>query len=793
MRNIVTQFTKRKIPLLFYKVFTTMLCFTTLFIILVALVIYGVSKQSLENEVSRSNLDTLRQTRNAVDSIIESTERISTQLMTNQKVQQFLQRPFKVSNSGDVETIRDVVNTTETLLEGAQYIEKMSVYSFLNNAMISSGTGAYREMDRTFEQIISGALQKRGGISWLEPKDSELDVLEEGKGTVRLLNFIYGMGGKPQGFILVQLKNDEFLKLVQNIYIRKSGYIVLLDAEGNEMVGGSRSEKENRLKTEWIIGAEGYRKVQSGSQSLLVSYTTSRHNQWKYVTVLPADELENKAYVIGNFIILLCIVFTLLSIGVSFAVTRGIYNPILLIESVLKGESPGEGKLEKLNSRKDEIGWINREINHILRELGSEKNQKASVVEENSSLKEMLDDNISKLKNYFLYRLVCGDISDEQEIRRQAAFMDIPLEADYITVMVDFGKNFDAETADMDSFQRNALLNGVQDIFESALSNAARTVKVFSEGSEAGQRVVGIFRLEGKGDAASKLHSLRVMCNYFLNIISRKFNLVGTVTAGKIYHNLQGIRRSYEEAHQSLKYKFIMGSGAVIFKSDVEEDTMQKNRQMYYKKHLRNCLEAGNTEEIKKVLESFKESLKEDFSAANAYAYYCKDIINILIEFFGGLDSISSKEISDLNQIFLEFEKEFDNIDQAVCWIISFIEDVFEKRGLENQPRLHRLVQKALDIIEVEYHTDLSLSYLAERLQVTEQYLSRIFKEEGKNFKDYLISYRLEKAKELLRATKIPIQEVAAQVGYNSADQFARMFKKREGITPAEFRNLSCN
>ncbi|HBU82041.1 MAG TPA: AraC family transcriptional regulator [Paenibacillus sp.] len=92
--------------------------------------------------------------------------------------------------------------------------------------------------------------------------------------------------------------------------------------------------------------------------------------------------------------------------------------------------------------------------------------------------------------------------------------------------------------------------------------------------------------------------------------------------------------------------------------------------------------------------------------------------------------------------------------------------------------------------IKQNYHQDISLSMLAQQMNVTEQHLNRIFKKEFQMTPlDYLTRYRLLKAKELLvHDAGITAHEIARAVGFNSASYFGSVFKKYEGISPIELR-----
>nr|WP_286672589.1 helix-turn-helix transcriptional regulator [Cohnella hashimotonis] len=81
---------------------------------------------------------------------------------------------------------------------------------------------------------------------------------------------------------------------------------------------------------------------------------------------------------------------------------------------------------------------------------------------------------------------------------------------------------------------------------------------------------------------------------------------------------------------------------------------------------------------------------------------------------------------------------------------------------------------------------------MADRLNITRGYLSTYFKEKsGTNFVDYVMTYRMDKAKEILSRTDLKIQEVGQLVGYANVSTFIRVFKKQTGTTPGDYKKLN--
>lgn len=99
------------------------------------------------------------------------------------------------------------------------------------------------------------------------------------------------------------------------------------------------------------------------------------------------------------------------------------------------------------------------------------------------------------------------------------------------------------------------------------------------------------------------------------------------------------------------------------------------------------------------------------------------------------------------------------------------------------------LVKKALAYIQQHYTEDLSLEIIAESIFVSPSYLSSLFRQNiGKTYIEYLNSFRIGKAKEIMQAEPhLKNYEVAARLGY-SPKYFAQIFKQIEGITLSDYR-----
>ena len=70
-------------------------------------------------------------------------------------------------------------------------------------------------------------------------------------------------------------------------------------------------------------------------------------------------------------------------------------------------------------------------------------------------------------------------------------------------------------------------------------------------------------------------------------------------------------------------------------------------------------------------------------------------------------------------------------------------------------------------------------------------YFSTMFKKEtGENFIDYLIKIRIKNAKHLLLQSNLNIDGIATAVGYSDTKYFTKLFRKKTGLSPSEFKKL---
>ncbi len=99
-------------------------------------------------------------------------------------------------------------------------------------------------------------------------------------------------------------------------------------------------------------------------------------------------------------------------------------------------------------------------------------------------------------------------------------------------------------------------------------------------------------------------------------------------------------------------------------------------------------------------------------------------------------------------------------------------------------------VREALEYIEQNFQNDITVDGIAEVCGLNRSYFGKIFKEAvGATPQDFLLSFRMAKAAELLKLTPLSVGDIGAAVGYDNSMHFSRAFKNVYGVPPRKWRN----
>lgn len=132
------------------------------------------------------------------------------------------------------------------------------------------------------------------------------------------------------------------------------------------------------------------------------------------------------------------------------------------------------------------------------------------------------------------------------------------------------------------------------------------------------------------------------------------------------------------------------------------------------------------------------------------------------------------------------------NIELLLNYCTRYYDRQFNTRSAQNKD----IVSKIESLLKAYYQSDKlsesgppSIQYLADQCFLSPGYLSDLLKKEtGRTAKDHINDFLVDKAKNLLLGTEEPISGIAYTLGFNYPHYFSRLFKRKTGLSPLEYR-----
>lgn len=261
--------------------------------------------------------------------------------------------------------------------------------------------------------------------------------------------------------------------------------------------------------------------------------------------------------------------------------------------------------------------------------------------------------------------------------------------------------------------------------------------------------------------------------------------VLGISAEGK---EIAGLHRLYRQATQALNYKFMQPEATVIQYRDIKERRF--SLPFGEKTALFHTVRAFLQEEQspKSTAEEFVAHLSELYglnaeSSIQNVEFFRYEMSNTLKGILLGTDLADSIHQSNIDNLV-----DANNLDGYLQKLTKILNGI--KADLKETSQRQLLSAKIKKYVEQHYsEVELSVSLIGDVFGMQAAYLSQMFRESyGMRLVNYIAYVRVDRAKQLLSDTDLPIREIAAQVGFLSSGVFIKTFKKELGITPGQYR-----
>ncbi|GAA0181987.1 response regulator [Clostridium sediminicola] len=276
--------------------------------------------------------------------------------------------------------------------------------------------------------------------------------------------------------------------------------------------------------------------------------------------------------------------------------------------------------------------------------------------------------------------------------------------------------------------------------------------------------------------------------------ILSSLNISLTISISRQFIDLRKLPIKHTETFDMLKYKIFLGNGKTILHNTFYSDQCQLNTDIL-KRRLDNIQDAFNNNNEEKLLKEINNIYSKDLKGFMQYNYikftnsHLFEIIAIILNEY----SIPYINVFDVDYLPIAKVSEFETINKMSNWFSNIFVKILRIKDEKTCNKYSKLVNDCIDFIKHNYSNyDLSLSYIADNLNVHKVYLCRIFKKETEiNLSNYIMDLRIKKAKEMLSSSQLKSYEIAEKVGFKNPQQFSMAFKKYVGVSPNKYKNSS--
>lgn len=404
--------------------------------------------------------------------------------------------------------------------------------------------------------------------------------------------------------------------------------------------------------------------------------------------------------------------------------------------------------------------------------------------------KELKLDRLNKTYNknkIFIQSKVLADFimgsKTEEENRKALLEANIILNvANYKVAVIDIDLYSDLHEADENTIQQSSLMAfAVFNISDEIIRHY--DAGIVCQGNN--NRIYILFQIDRSRKFKPRVKDI---CIEISKHVEKFINLGITIGIGRNVINKKNIYKSYEEAKDSINYRYLLGEGSII---DMEEivEKIKKDIAIDDKiDALVMAVKLNDKREMNVRLEQIQETIKQALVDKNRCNLCLQQIVIAISETLRVSDLLGSKLYIIKNELLSDIANS-KMLNEAMKLLREYCLQVAIELEIQKNTGGKKHALLALDYIEKHYaDSELNLNTICSYISISASRFSAIFKNAtGETFMEVLIRTRMQKAKELLENTDLKNYEIAEKVGFSDPHYFSTSFKKMTGKTPTEY------
>lgn len=263
-----------------------------------------------------------------------------------------------------------------------------------------------------------------------------------------------------------------------------------------------------------------------------------------------------------------------------------------------------------------------------------------------------------------------------------------------------------------------------------------------------------------------------------------------TIGVGSLVHDLGRISESDAEARKCLDYRMELGNDRVISSADRTDraeqfDLLPVEEETELLRLLDGMNKAAFHERIDKLFGALKQrQMMHSHKLKFLFRHICG-----LVFMMAARKGHSTTHLQEEQKVIYERLEGAEGADELRELLKETADRYLLTEEVTDYGEKMTVVRKMKEYVYAHYGEKVDLQVLAKHLYMHPVYLSKIFKQEtGENFTDFLLSCRMNMAKELMRHKTYELSDIARMVGFEDYSYFNKQFRKVTRLSPQEYR-----
>ncbi|GIP34213.1 helix-turn-helix domain-containing protein [Paenibacillus sp. J2TS4] len=754
----------------FYQYFFSYVLLVVTLLIIVGGVVYETFLSTLQREVENSMMATLTQAKDAVDTRLHEMNRMAAQIAANPQLTPFITDTGGYGQYQAVAELKKYRSTNIFISDVVLY------YNSRNSSQMYGASGTY-STDQFFNDVYNYQHWSKDEFINHLPISPVMRPMEPvkmaGMNPAHFSTYLYPLSvnsSKPYGAILFLIEEHSLTSLIKSTLKDYNGYMYLFNENNDKVIsisnGEGHDEAEDLSATIQSAALKAEDSLSVNNRKYSVVKLQSEYNHWSYVSVIPKDQFMAKVYKIRNIFNYTIAFILVLGVCLAFSFSITNYKPLIkLAEALKKRQHP-----QASPASTDELDFISNTV--------------GTITEENEALLSRLKSQAGVMRETYLLMLLKGKIKNPNEWK-DLEFVNVPLDKPYFAVMlfmIDEYNKFISENN-----------QSMQDIIQYSLAKITEELSMEIGSGLALERLGdrGVALLVNIEEGFHDTQTLEQLAYKAKEWFKHYFHFTVTVGIGEVCSDPAMIYQSYLQAENGVRYRFVKGNDSVICYEHLENDRQENYRYpIQQERQLIKAIKQGNREDAQRNIKEIMQYIIDNQITIEEAECICYSIVNTIKRTLIELDIEEDGFIDQTLEKLLV--PRFETLDELETLVINCCQKV---RDYVAGRKDDHLFTRMIAYVNQHYCNHMiSLETIAAFFGVSPSYATRFFKEHtGQPLMRYIDMLRMEKAKTMLKTTDLPLKELIGEIGYVDSSIFIRKFKKYEGRTPIQYRNMLKN